>query len=157
MYLLKKTKYEELTYLKNLSTQKHIGKNLNPKSLQKFQEEFIQKEITFLNILSPSNEIAGYLILKETDASMQLKRIVIDEKYLGIGTEVMKELEVYVLEHYGVHEIWLDVYADNRRAIGLYEKLGYVRYNIGVENHREVWFYKKELQAHYVTKNYSFI
>ena len=68
---------------------------------------------------------------------------MIDEKYLGIGTEVMKELEFYVFEHYGVHEIWLDVYADNRRAIGLYEKLGYVRYNIGVENHREVWFYKK--------------
>ena len=64
MYLLKKTKYEELTHLKTLSTQKHIGKNLNPKSLEKFK-------------------------------------------------------------------------------IGLYEKLGYVRYNIGVENHREVWFYKK--------------
>ena len=143
MYILKKTKYEELTHLKNLSSQKHIGKNLNPKSLKKFQEEFAQKEITFLNILSPTNEIAGYLILKVTDTSVQLKRIVIDEKYLGIGREVMKELEVYVFEYYGVHEIWLDVYADNKRAIGLYEKLGYVRYNIGVENHREVWFYKK--------------
>ena len=75
---------------------------------------------------------------------MQLKRIVIDEKYLGIGTAVMKELEVYVLEYYEVHEIWLDVYADNKRAIGLYEKLDYVRYNVGMENHREVWFYKKD-------------
>ena len=145
MYILKKTKYGELTHLKTLSTQKHIAKNLNPKSLEKFQEEFTQREITFLNILSSTNEIAGYIILKVTDTSVQLKRIVIDEKYLGIGREVMKELEVYVLEYYGVHEIWLDVYADNKRAIGLYEKLGYVRYNVGVENHREVWFYKKEL------------
>ena len=146
MYLLKKTKLEELTHLKNLSTQKHIGKNLNSKSLKKFQEEFAQKEIIFLNIISPTDEIAGYLILKKTGTSVQLKRIVIDEKYLGIGTEVMKELEVYVLEHYGVHEIWLDVYADNKRAIGLYEKLDYVRYNVGMENHREVWFYKKNLK-----------
>lgn len=146
MYLLKKTKLEELTHLKNLSTQKHIGKNLNSKSLKKFQEEFAQKEIIFLNIISPTDEIAGYLILKKTATSVQLKRIVIDEKYLGIGTEVMKELEVYVLEHYGVHEIWLDVYADNKRAIGLYEKLDYVRYNVGMENHREVWFYKKNLK-----------
>ncbi len=59
----------------------------------------------------------------------------------------MKELEVYVLEHYGVHEVWLDVYVDNKRAVGLYVKLGYVRYNIGVENHRKVWFYKKILKA----------
>lgn len=147
MCLLKKTKHEELIHLKNLSTQKYIGKNLNPKSLQKFKDEFTQKEITFLNIISNTHEIAGYIILKQTETSVQLKRIVLDEKYLGIGTEVMQELEVYVLEHYGVHEIWLDVYADNKRAIGLYEKLGYVRYNIGVENYREVWFYKKDLEA----------
>ena len=146
MCLLKKTKHEELIHLKNLSTQKHIGKNLNPKSLQKFKEEFAQKEITFLNILSHTHKIAGYVILKQTDASVQLKRIVIDEKHLGIGTEVIQELEGYVLEHYGVHEVWLDVYSDNQRAIGLYEKLGYVRYNVGMENHREVWFYRKYLK-----------
>ena len=145
IYTLKKTLSKELPLLKNLSTQKYIGKNLNPKSLQKFKDEFTQKEITFLNIISNTHEIAGYIILKQTDASVQLKRIVIDEKHLGIGTEVMQKFESYVLEHYGVHEIWLDVYADNKRAIGLYEKVGYVRYNIGVENHREVWFYKKEL------------
>ena len=146
VYKLKKTLSKELFLLKNLSTQQHIGKNLNPKSLEKFQEEFEQKEITFLNIISNTHEIAGYIMLKQTETSMQLKRIVIDEKHLGIGTEMMKELESYVLEHYGVHEIWLDVYADNKRAIRLYEKLGYARYNVGMENHREVWFYRKYLK-----------
>ena len=143
IYTLKKTLSKELPLLENFSTQKQIGKNLNPKSLQKFQEEFAQKEITFLSVLSSTNEIAGYLILKETQGSMLLKRIVIDEKYLGIGTEVMQELEIYVLENYKLREICLDVYADNKRAIGLYEKLGYDRYNVGMENHREVWFYRK--------------
>ena len=144
--LFKVTKHEELPLLQTLSTQKHIGKNLNPKSLEKFQEEFVQKEITFLNIISNTYEIAGYIILKQTETSVQLKRIVIDEKHLGIGAEVMREVESYVLEHYGVHEIWLDVYADNKRAIRLYEKLGYARYNVGMENHREVWFYRKDLK-----------
>ena len=143
MIIFQTTKYKELALLKTLSTQKHIGKNLNPKSLEKFQEEFAQKEITFLNIISHTHEIAGYLILKQADTSMQLKRIVIKEKHLGIGGKVMKKLEGYVFEHYGVHELWLDVYADNKRAISLYEKLDYVRYNVGKENHREVWFYKK--------------
>ena len=145
MWVLRKIKYDELIFLEKLSNQKHIGKNLNHKSLEKFQEEFAQKEITFLNILSNTHEIAGCLILKETNVFVQLKRIVIDEKYLGIGREVMQELEVYVLKNYKLHEIWLDVYADNKRAIGLYEKLGYDRYNVRMENHREVWFYKKDL------------
>ena len=143
MCLLKKTKHEELIHLKNLSTQKYIGKNLNPKSLQKFKDEFTQKEITFLNIISNTHEIAGYIILKHTDVSVQLKRIIIDEKYLGIGTEVMQKFELYVREHYELHEICLDVYADNKRAIKLYEKSGSVRYNEGIENHRKVWFYRK--------------
>ena len=142
----KKTIDEELLYLKTLSTQKHIGNNLNPKSLKNFQEEFAQTEITFLNILSHTHEIAGYIILKKTGAFVQLKRIVIDEKHLGIGAEVMRELEDYVLEHYGLYEIWLDVYTDNTRAIRLYEKLGYARYNVDMENHREVWFYRKDLK-----------
>jgi ribosomal protein S18 acetylase RimI-like enzyme len=41
---------------------------------------------------------------------------------------------------------WLDVYANNTRAIHLYEKLKFVRYNHGMENEREVFFYEKKLE-----------
>jgi len=143
MFFLAETKEEELSLLKNLSTQKHIGRNLNPKSLKKFQEEFAQKEITFLNIISNTHDIAGYIILKKEPSSVQLKRIVIDEKHLGIGKEELGLFEAYCLKHFNATMLWLDVYADNTRAIRLYEKSGYVRYNESMENHRKVWFYRK--------------
>jgi len=146
VYHLKQTHFDELVILENLSKQKHIGKNLNPKSLKKFQEEFAQKEIIFLNIMTTSKEIAGYLILKKEPSSVQLKRIVIDEKHLGIGKEALGLFEAYCLKHFNATMLWLDVYADNTRAIRLYEKSGYVRYNVGMENHREVWFYRKDLK-----------
>jgi len=144
VYSLTQTYFEELVFLENLSSQKHINKNLNPKTLKKFQEEFAQKEITFLNIITTTKEIVGYLILKKEPSKVQLKRIVIDEKHLGIGKKMLTLLEVYSLRYMDVNSLWLDVYADNTRAIHLYEKSGYVRYNVGMENHRKVLFYKKE-------------
>ncbi len=39
--------------------------------------------------------------------------------------------------------IWLDVYADNKRAIKLYEKSEFRCYDRGIENGREVCFFKK--------------
>ena len=75
---------------------------------------------------------------------MQLKRIVIDEKHLGIGKEVFVLVEEYCLKM-KVNCLSLDVYSDNLRAISLYEKLGYVRCAKGVENGREIWFYEKAL------------
>ena len=47
-----------------------------------------------------------------------LKKTRLDEKHLGIGAEMMRKFESYVLEHYGLHEIWLDVYADNKWLLG---------------------------------------
>jgi len=63
---------------------------------------------------------------------------VIDEESLGLGCEVMFLVDEYCLRRLGKDKLWLDVYSDNARAVHLYKKLGYVRYNEGMENHREV-------------------
>jgi len=125
-----------------MSLQKHIGKNLNPKSLVEFQNEFEKDASIFLCVMLDEN-IVGYIILVEEAEAVQLKRIVVDEKHLGVGTEVMLLVEEFCHVKLGKDRLWLDVYADNDRAVHLYEKLGYVRYNKGVENHREVWVYRK--------------
>jgi len=89
--------------------------------------------------------IVGYIILVIETEAVQLKRIVIDEKYLGIGFKALALLDNYCQKIIKKNELWLDVYADNKRAISLYEKSGYIRYSEGVENCREVWFYRKKL------------
>ncbi len=127
-----------------MSIQKHIGENLNPKSLKEFQNEFKGDNTIFLSVMSDEN-IAGYIILVFETQAVQLKRIVIDEKYLGIGFKALALLDNYCQETVDKNELWLDVYADNKRAISLYEKSGYSRYSEGVENCREVWFYRKKL------------
>ena len=145
MYSLKETHFDELISLEKLSKQKHIANHLNLKTLKAFQDEFMLEELIYLNILNEPEEIAGYIILKSEPSKIQLKRILIDEKHLGIGHEILTLVEAYCIKHFNSTSLCLDVYADNKRAIRLYEKSGYVRYNEGMENHREVWFYRKNL------------
>ena len=143
MYLKKATK-DDLKTFYTMTLQKHIGKNLNPKSLVEFENEYKDDVTTFLYVIRDGS-IVGCIILVEEAETVQLKRIVIDENHLGLGSEVMQLFEEYCLRRLGKDRLWLDLYADNARAVHLYEKLGYVRYNKGMENHREVWFYRKIL------------
>ena len=141
---LKKAKEDDLKTFYTISFQKHIGKNLNTKSLEQFENEYKDEATTFLSVMR-GESIAGYIILVEETETVQLKRIVIDENHLGLGSEVMLLVEEYCLRRLGKDRLWLDVYTDNARAVHLYEKLGYVRDNEGMENHREVLFYRKNI------------
>jgi len=146
MYLKKATK-EELKIFFHLSQQKHIAQNLNPKTLEQFQHEFETKNIIFLSVMS-NDKVVGYVILVDEVKTnqAQLKRIVIDEQHLGSGKNVLELVEQYCVKKLEKHTLWLDVYADNHRAIALYERSEFIRYNDGIENGREVWFYRKSLK-----------
>jgi len=87
MHLNKSTK-EELNTFFHLSQQKHIGKNLNPKTLEQFQSEFETENITFLSAMS-DDKVIGYVILVDEEKIAQLKRIVIDEQHLGSGKKYL--------------------------------------------------------------------
>jgi len=141
---LKKAKEDDLKTFYTISLQKHIGKNLNTKSLEQFENEYKDEATIFLGVMRDES-IAGYIILVEEAETVQLKRIVIDENHLGLGSEVMLLVAEYCLSRLDKDRLWLDVYADNARAVHLYEKLGYVRYNKGMENHREILFYRKNI------------
>ena len=138
---------KELKLLHKMSQQKHVTPYLNPKPLVRYEEEFLDESFTYFNIMNNDKILVGYVLLFNTHGKrcIQLKRIVVDEKHLGIGKEVFVLVEEYCLEKVGVQCLCLDVYSDNLRAIDLYEKLGYVRCVEGIENGRKVWFYEKEL------------
>lgn len=127
-----------------MSQQKHISTFLNPKSLKQFQNEFLNDNNVYLNVLNLKGILVGYVILVIDENSVQLKRIVIAENYLGIGQKVLREVEQYCVEKFDLNTLWLDVYANNDRAIKAYENAGYVRYDSGVEKGKEVLFYRKK-------------
>lgn len=58
--------------------------------------------------------------------SFELRRIVIETKCKGTGSELITALIKYAFEVMKANRFWLDVFTDNDRAVHLYKKLGMV-------------------------------
>ena len=66
----------------------------------------------------------------------ELRRIVISNKGLGYGKEVMVAIIKYAFEEFGANRFWLDVYPDNHIGISLYEKLGLKKEGVLRQNYK---------------------
>ena len=78
----------------------------------------------------------GFAILEGTDdpdRSLLLRRIVIASRGRGHGRGALLLLARYCFEVLGFHRLWLYVAVGNRRAHGLYRRLGFVEEGIARE------------------------
>ena len=82
------------------------------------------------------HKILGYVILvglENPDQSIELKRIVIQERNKGFGKEALQLVKKIVFVDLGMHRLWLEVMEHNGRAIRLYESEGFTSEGV----HRE--------------------
>ncbi len=73
--------------------------------------------------------LRAYAILRglaESSGSIELKRLVVHPPGQGLGRKILEELLGIVFEELGAHRLFLDVFADNARALHLYGSLGFV-------------------------------
>ena len=144
---LRLAKREELEIFDKLDRQEHARRFINETGLKVHQSNFDDQKITYLCIENPQDVFCGYIILvKQVDtASIEFRRILIDQKQRGIGQVAISEMEIYCRKDMGVRLIWLDVYDDNELGIHVYEKLGYRRFKEEPVGERRLLFYKKTL------------
>jgi diamine N-acetyltransferase len=72
---------------------------------------------------------AGFVILqgcRNPNASVELKRIVLQPKGLGYGRACVRLLVQMAFRDLGAHRFWLDVRSTNVRALALYRSEGFV-------------------------------
>ena len=72
---------------------------------------------------------AGFVILigcRSQNQSLELKRMVVQEKGLGYGRAALRVVKKIVFDDLGAHRFWLDVKERNARAQGLYQSEGFV-------------------------------
>lgn len=85
-------------------------------------------EIHFSILDKADNSLIGHIILaglKNKNDSIEFRRIVISKKGKGFGKDSISLIKKYCFENLKAHRIWLDVYSDNMRAIGLYKSQGF--------------------------------
>jgi RimJ/RimL family protein N-acetyltransferase len=145
MITIRNSKFNELKILFAMGSQDHVGTFLSHKLLETHENDFAINNIIYLSIVSGPGLLAGYIILSKEDESksVQFKRILIDEKHLGIGQEAILVMERYCVSELNISRIWLDVYENNAKAKYVYEKLGYKQFKEGTENSKAVLFYEK--------------
>ncbi len=75
-----------------------------------------------------SSEKSAFILCsyKRPYDSFELRRIVIETKCKGTGSELITALIKYAFEVVKANRFWLDVFTDNERAVHLYNKLGMV-------------------------------
>ncbi|MBL6446607.1 GNAT family N-acetyltransferase [Fulvivirga sp. 29W222] len=75
-----------------------------------------------------TNEKAGFVILgglNNPHHSLELRRIIVDKKGKGLGTETLQLIKKYCFEILQMHRLWLDVVEDNQKAIYIYASAGF--------------------------------
>ena len=77
----------------------------------------------------PGLDAAGFAILigcRSQHQSLELKRIVVQNKGLGLGRAALRVVKKLAFDELGAHRLWLDVKGDNQRAQAFYDSEGFV-------------------------------
>jgi diamine N-acetyltransferase len=83
----------------------------------------------FIVEAAPAYASTGFVILqgcRNPHRSVELKRIVLQTKGLGLGRQCVRLLAQMAFRDLGAHRFWLDVKALNTRAQALYRSEGFV-------------------------------
>lgn len=125
-------------WLNDFETTDYIGQSTKIYTIEserKWLEEGIQnKENQIFGIVDLKNDkLIGNCGLKNMNAVARIATLGIfigkkEERSKGYGTETIKLLLDYGFNYLNLHEISLDVYSFNKRAIRCYEKAGFKEY-----------------------------
>ena len=123
--IVKRTKLEDIERIRIIEADNNEYIRQNNFEQHK---EILEKESHLSIFERKSNLLVGFVILVGTINSnriVEFRRIVVSKKGFGYGKDAIQLIKKVCFEHYKANKIWLDVYADNERAIKLYESMGF--------------------------------
>jgi len=82
--------------------------------------------------------------LQDKNRVLEFRRIAINEKGSGYGREAIGIIKNICFKELKFHRLWLDVFDDNARAIGLYESEGFKMEGLLRENVRSKNAYRSQ-------------
>lgn len=122
-WTIREARQEDLDALYRLEIRAHHA----PWPQEAFEEEF-QRENAGIWVIDGDDCIAAMIIFWRIFDSIEILDVAVAPRYQGLGlaTYLMQTLHT-IAAAAGVHQVHLEVRVSNRPAIGLYEKLGFVR------------------------------
>lgn len=125
-------------WMNDFETTDYVGQSTKIYTIEnekKFLENCSEKEndVTLGIVKLDNDELIGNCGLKDIDVVNRVATLGIfigkkEDKSKGYGTEAIKLLLDYGFNYLNLHEITLDVYSFNERAIRCYKKVGFKEY-----------------------------
>ncbi len=126
--LIKKTKIKDLDFVIELENAPENRDNVFQWSKEKHIEAINDEDILHVIIEDKKNKKIGYAIvagLQSDNKSIEIRRVVIDKKNEGYGSEFLKLMKIYTFEDLKYHKLWLDFFATNKKVEFLYKRQGF--------------------------------
>ena len=140
---IRETNRNEIDYVRKIESAPSNRENVFQWSKDKHVEIIEGKDTLHLIIETNTGEKVGYAIvagLASNNKSIELRRVVIDMKNQGYGTEFLKLMKEYTFEDLQFHKIWLDFFDTNSRVESLYKRNGFKREGVL----RDKYYYNNE-------------
>ena len=120
------------------------------------QSDLIEGKSIHYAIAGEEDEYLGTISLKDIDLSARKAEFAISLRKMaqgkGIATEAIRELLRLAFDKFGLERVYLNVLSENRSAIHLYEKCGFV-YEGAFRNHLFLKGEYKTLKWYSILKN----
>lgn len=115
---------------------RYIGKRQTPYSMEE-ELEFVRSKIaeqavTFSMLEKSTGEFIGnieFMDIKDGNSELGIA-ITAKKQNMHYGTEAIRRMLEYGFENFGLKRVFLKVYPFNERAIHVYEKCGFVKYDV---------------------------
>ena len=127
---VRNTSQEELDFVIKLESSLENKKNVFQWSKRKHKEIIDNYNTEHLIIEDENGNKIGYAIiagLQSNNKSIELRRVVIDKKNQGYGTEFLNLMKEYTFEDLKYHKLWLDFFNTNQKVESLYKRNGFKR------------------------------
>jgi len=127
---LRPTMLSDLDFVISVETDSHNLPFITP--WERTQHEGAVRFPDFRHFIVEAGEdyhAAGFVILqgcRNPHGSVELKRVVLQPKGLGLGRECVRQLKRMAFRDLRAHRFWLDVKQLNTRALALYQSEGFV-------------------------------
>jgi diamine N-acetyltransferase len=128
--VLQRTDLKNLEYVINSERDPENSPFVGQWTLEEHRASLANPDLLHLLVLTKQdNRLIGFAILaglKNSNHSIELKRLVITDKGKGYGKDTLRLIKILALGQLGAHRLWLDVRSNNPRAKHVYELEGFV-------------------------------
>ena len=139
------TEPQDISFVLQVEMEQENAQYVGQWSFEQHMNALGDIDILHLLVKNMAGKNVGYMILKgmtDPNDSIEFMRVVVTEKGLGYGKNVLSLIKKWCFEVRHAHRLWLDVRENNDRAQHVYESQGFKREGIlrecvKMENHYE--------------------